>query len=203
MSEQAEELINDHDNNTPTSWLSTLPLELQKEKSLEKFDGVPPLVKSYLELEKSLNAHVAVPKNEASEEDWHKFYNRLGRPEDKRYTDNRAAEEEQYLTKCEEIFYNIGLSKRQGEKMLEELYNFSDSLQKKQEEEIQSSCKSNEDELKSYYSDKGGLDSKIDLINLALNKYAQPELADCIKETHYNPALINHTGHEEAVAPPR
>jgi len=85
--------IADYDN----SWLSALPPELQKEKSLEKFDSIPPLVKSYLELEKSLNSRVAIPQPNATNEEWHKFYTRLGLPEDKKYTDKRTAEDEPYL----------------------------------------------------------------------------------------------------------
>jgi hypothetical protein len=123
------------DNIESTSWLSSLPDELKTSESLKKFKDIPSLANSYIGLEKSLNSRIAVPKNDASNEEWHKFYARLGLPEDKRYTDKREADDEKYLSSYEEMFYNSGLSKRQGEKLLENLYNFSVDLQKKQQAE--------------------------------------------------------------------
>ncbi|MGX6959871.1 MAG: hypothetical protein ACIPMY_01160 [Rickettsia endosymbiont of Pentastiridius leporinus] len=91
------------DNNN--SWLSSLSDELKNSESLKKFKDISSLANSYIGLEKSLNSRVAVPKNDASNEEWHKFYSRLGLPEDKRYTDKRVAEDEEYLSSYEEMFY--------------------------------------------------------------------------------------------------
>ncbi|MGX6959680.1 MAG: hypothetical protein ACIPMY_00080 [Rickettsia endosymbiont of Pentastiridius leporinus] len=63
------------DNN---SWLSSLSDELKNSKSLKKFKDISSLASSYLEAEKNLNSRVAVPKNDVSNEEWHKFYSRLG-----------------------------------------------------------------------------------------------------------------------------
>ena len=112
----------------PISWLSSLPEELKSSPSLGKFKDVTSLASSYLEAEKSLNQKVSLPKAESSDEEWYKFYQKLGMPEDKKYTDQRKAEDEEYLSKYEDMFYRSGLTHRQGSKLLEHLYNFSQDL---------------------------------------------------------------------------
>ena len=71
---------------SPTSsgndWLTNMPEEICKADSLGKFKDVSSLAQSYLEAEKSLNQRIAVPKDDSSDEEWHKFYSRLGLPED-------------------------------------------------------------------------------------------------------------------------
>jgi len=189
MTDLANELTNDSNENVADSWLASLPDELKSSKSLSKFNDVSALASSYLEAEKSLNSRVAIPKEDSSPEEWNKFYTRLGLPEDKRYTDKRLDEDEAYLTKYEEMFYNSGLSKRQGEKMLEGLYNFSSDLQKKQQEEIESSKNTNISFLKDYYKDE--FDNKTKIMNAALSKFGSRELATLIEESNYSPALVD------------
>ncbi|MGX6959870.1 MAG: hypothetical protein ACIPMY_01155 [Rickettsia endosymbiont of Pentastiridius leporinus] len=87
------------------------------------------------------------------------------------------------------MFYNSGLSKRQGEKLLEGLYNFSSDLQKKQEEEIQNSRNLNIEWLKNHYKDE--FDNKTKIMNAALSKFGTKELATLIEESNYSPALVD------------
>ncbi|WP_425363246.1 hypothetical protein [Candidatus Tisiphia endosymbiont of Hybos culiciformis] len=111
----SKELIANNYETSPTfsgnDWLANMPEEIRKAESLGKFKDVSSLAQSYLEAEKSLNQRVAVPKDDSSDEEWHKFYSRLGLPEDKRYTDKRSKEDEEYLTRYEDMFYQSGLLK--------------------------------------------------------------------------------------------
>lgn len=179
----------DNSAESSTSWLTSLPEELQKAESLGKFKDISSLASSYLEAEKSLNSRVAIPQPNASNEEWHKFYTRLGLPEDKKYTDKREADDEEYLSSYEEMFYNSGLSKRQGEKLLEGLYNFSIDLQKKQQGEIESSKNSNISFLKDYYKD--GFENNMKIMNAALTKFGTKDLAELIESSNYSPALVD------------
>ncbi|HJD55394.1 MAG TPA: hypothetical protein LFW21_01835 [Rickettsia endosymbiont of Pyrocoelia pectoralis] len=169
------EKLNSLDNNSvekaeaASSWLSSLS--------------------DYLKASESLNNRVSIPPSNASNEEWHKFYSRLGLPEDKKYTDEREVEDEEYLSSYEEMFYNSGLSKRQGEKLLENLYNFSNYLQKKQEEETKNSRNTNIEWLKNHYKDE--FDNKTKIMNAALTQFGTKELALLIEESNYSPALVD------------
>ncbi|WP_341793360.1 MULTISPECIES: hypothetical protein [unclassified Rickettsia] len=189
MSENQDTIQNDFEAEGVTSWLSTLPEDLQKAESLSKFKDVSSLASSYLEAEKGLNSRVAIPKNDAADEEWNKFYARLGLPEDKKYTDKRTTEDEEYLSKYEEMFYQSGLSKRQGEKLLNSLYNYSVDIQKKQQEELEGLRNSNVEWLKKHY--QGGFDSKMQVMQAALSKFGTKELAGLIEESSYSPALVD------------
>nr|WP_253307817.1 hypothetical protein [Rickettsia endosymbiont of Ceutorhynchus assimilis] len=189
MLEEQNTLQDDNIGEAATSWLSSLPDNLRSSESLSKFKDIPALASSYLEAEKSLNSRVAIPKAEGSDEDWHKFYARLGLPEDKKYTDNRTAEDEPYVKQYEEMFYQSGLSKRQGEKLLAGLYNYSMDLQKKQQEELEGLRNSNVEWLKKHYND--GFDSKMQVMQAALSKFGTKELAGLIEESHYSPPLVD------------
>ncbi|MDR0774835.1 MAG: hypothetical protein LBE72_06030 [Rickettsia sp.] len=154
----------------PTSsasdWLANMPEEIRKAESLGKFKDVSSLAQSYLEAEKSLNQRVAVPKDDSSDEEWHKFYSRMGLPEDKRYT-----------------------AKRQGEKLLNSLYGFSQDLQKQQKNAIEQTRHSHIGWLKNTYGE--GFDSKMTVMQAALSKFGTKELAELIEDSNYSPALVD------------
>ncbi|WP_341761157.1 hypothetical protein [Candidatus Tisiphia endosymbiont of Thecophora atra] len=177
---------------SPTSsndWLANMPEDIRKAESLSKFKDVSSLAQSYLEAEKSLNQRVAVPKDDSSDEEWHKFYSRMGLPEDKKYTDKRSKEDEEYIARYEEMFYQSGLSKKQGEKLLNSLYGFSQDLQKQQQEGIEQARNANIDLLKNNYGNE--FDRKMTVMQAALSKFGTKELAGLIEESSYSPALID------------
>lgn len=194
MSEELTGLNNETTANASTSaandsWLSSLPEELKGAESLAKFKDVSSLAQSYLEAEKSLTSRVAIPKPEASDEEWSKFYQKLGLPEDKKYTDKRSPEDEEYLSKYEEMFHQSGLTKRQGSKLFEHLYNFSTDLQKQQIERVEQSRKDNVDWLKSSYGSE--FENKMTVMQAALSRFGTKELASMLEESSYSPPLVD------------
>jgi hypothetical protein len=189
MIEEAQTPEDIAQNGAATSWLESLPEEIRATPSLTKFKDTASLAQSYLEAEKALAGRVAIPKNDASEEEWSKFYSRLGAPEDKKYLDKRAPEDEEYLQAYEEMFYREGLSKRQGQRLLDSMYKFSTDLQKKKQEELQQVRDKNTEWLKSNYGDD--FDGKMTMMQAALGKFGSKELAGLIEESSYDPAIVD------------
>ena len=65
-------------------WLSDVEESLKGDKSLHKFSGdkwKENLAKSYVALEKKLGSSVQIPKEDAPQEEWEKYFSRIGRPE--------------------------------------------------------------------------------------------------------------------------
>lgn len=63
-------------------WRSSLPPELQQEAMFKTIADVNTLAKSYVHAQKTIGADkVALPNKHATEEDWHRFYQKVGLPE--------------------------------------------------------------------------------------------------------------------------
>ena len=64
-----------------TSFLSSLPEELQKEPSLQNFTNVGDMAKTLVHSQKMVGADkIAIPSKHATEEDWKQVYTKLGLP---------------------------------------------------------------------------------------------------------------------------
>ncbi|WP_341754629.1 hypothetical protein [Candidatus Tisiphia endosymbiont of Dioctria rufipes] len=87
------------------------------------------------------------------------------------------------------MFYQSGLSKRQGEKLLNSLHGFSQDLQKQQKNAIEQTRHSHIGWLKNTYGE--GFDSKMTVMQAALSKFGTKELAELIEDSNYSPALVD------------
>jgi hypothetical protein len=87
------------------------------------------------------------------------------------------------------MFYQSGLSKKQGEKLLNSLYGFLQDLQKHQQEAIKQARNANIDWLKNSYGNE--FDSKMTVMQAALSKFGTKELAGLIEESSYSLALVD------------
>ena len=184
-----QEQPNLSDSREAGSWLDNLPPEVRTAPSLAKFKDASALAQSYLEAEKALSSRVALPKEDSSDEEWSKFYAKLGLPENGQYLEHRVPEDEEYLKAYEDMFYSQGLSKRQGQKLLDSMYKFSQDLQKRQQEELERVRSSNTEWLKSNYGND--FDTKMTVMQAALSKFGNKELANLVEETSYAPALVD------------
>lgn len=171
------------------NWLDSLPDNLKSSKSLQMFKSVPALANSYLEAQKTISQRIAVPSSDAAEEEWQRFYNKVGRPEDKKYLDERVPEDEEFVKVYEDMFYRNGLNKKQGCQLLKELYKYSSGLQEKQKSEFEEAKNNNINWLKETYGSE--YDGKLSLMDAALAKYGSKELAGLIEENGYSPALVD------------
>ena len=71
------------DGGQQAGWFESLPDELRNAPSLKSFEGkdVPELAKALVHAQQMIGGSVKVPGEGATEEDWNKFYTKVGRPE--------------------------------------------------------------------------------------------------------------------------
>ena len=178
-------------------WLEGLPDDLRGVKSLSKFNDLTSLAKSYMELEKNLDKRIIMPGDEASDEDWGKLFIKLGMPEDKKYiTDEKKAEllknnltDGETLSLYEELFHKGNLTKRQGEKILNQII---ENAQNANEELIKVQKASREANMAKFYEVyKDQTSEKLNILKGVMSKYGSAELVDLVEETNYAPVLIN------------
>lgn len=185
----SEEAPNIENISSARGWLDNLSPELKSAKTLQKFKDVSALANSYLEAEKSIRRSIMLPKPDAPEEAWEKIYNKLGRPEDKHYIEQRVPEDEQFIKAYEEMFYQSGLSKKQGEKLLDGMYRYNNDLQQKQQQELEEIRNANVNALVGYYGEQ--FNGNIELARAALSKFGTKEAADLVEQSGYAPALVD------------
>lgn len=112
-------------------WMKDLPEPLKASKSLSKFtdqEWKANLAKSYVELEGKLGKSVVLPAQDASAEDWQKFYERVGRPKaaDEYAIDRGSAPDEQ-VKAFKALAHEAGLTNAQANKMWKDLQKSSDA----------------------------------------------------------------------------
>ena len=104
-------------------WKESLPDELKAEKTLESIKDIPSLAKSYIHAQKLVGADkIPVPNKHATEEDWNKVYEKLGRPNSaQEYNFNLpegSSVDEKALTNFKDAAHKYGLLPKQAEGIL-------------------------------------------------------------------------------------
>jgi hypothetical protein len=155
---------------------------------LAKFKDVSGLARSYLEAEKTLSKRLSIPDDKASGDEWGQFYNKLGRPEDKKYLDNREVEDQDLLDKYETVLYESGISKRQGEELLKRFETLNSELAANSNSNLQAKKDQHLASLQKTYGET--FDQKIPLMQAAMQKIGSSELADLVEQTQYHPGLM-------------
>ena len=81
--EQAPTLSGDNTPKENADWKASLSDEIRNEKSLENISDIESLAKSFVHAQKLVGADkIPVPNKFATEDDWNKVYEKLGRPKD-------------------------------------------------------------------------------------------------------------------------
>jgi hypothetical protein len=178
-------------------WLQGLPEDIRSSKSLAKFNDLPALAKSYLELEKNLDKRILMPSEEASDEEWSKVFAKLGMPEDKKYiADEKKAEllknnlaDEETLLLYEDLFHKGNLTRRQGEKILERIIENAQNSNKELIEARKTAREANLAKFQETY--KESTSEKLNILKGVMSRYGSAELVDLVEETNYAPVLID------------
>jgi hypothetical protein len=105
------------------SWRDSLPDDIKSDPSLQVFNDVPSLAKSYL----STKAHVGkkgviVPTDKSSDEEWSAFFKSAGQPELDKYeikAPQGVNANPEAVAKFKEIFHKAGLLPRQAQAVLD------------------------------------------------------------------------------------
>jgi hypothetical protein len=188
---KSNDKLDDRLNNVSNdNWHAGLSDEFRDNKSLEKFKDLNGLVKSYLNLEKSFNNKIEIPGIDASIEDRGKFYDRLGRPTDKKYwKENRDTGHEEIVSGYEELFYNQGLSEEQGREIIARMYKLEKENTDNFNLAMEAEYKKNVKLLEEKYGDKFNVN--IAQARLAIDKYGNKNLGEIIEKANYHPEIID------------
>ena len=116
-------------------WMKGLSEPLQKSKGLSKFENIESLAKSYTELESELGKRVKIPSQDASPDEWAKYYERVGRPKTADdYAIDRGKTDDALVRQFKAKAHEQGLTVNQAEKMFEVLRGATEGTQKLQVE---------------------------------------------------------------------
>ena len=169
----------------------SLPDGLRGEPSLQSFDSVDKLAKSYVHARKMIGADpnqmLQLPK-EGDEEGWNQVYNRLGRPEKADGYDFDLGDGEQSpdVADFKNVAHQLGLTNDQAKTMLG-IYNqiSENDLAEEQEQFEQMNVEYLQDIQKEWGDD---FNKNSELARRAFQNFASEELMDVMKET----GLSNH-----------
>lgn len=136
-------------------WMKDLPEPLRASKSLSKFtdqEWKANLAKSYVELESKLGKSVALPAQDASAEDWQKFYERVGRPKaaDEYALDRGSAPDEQ-VKAFKALAHEAGLTNAQANKVWREMQKSSEAQRQAELERYTAQAKESDALLRKEY----------------------------------------------------
>ena len=116
---------------------SLIPASFKEEKSLENFNNMEDLLKSYLHAQKMVGADkIPVPNKFATDEDWKEVFSRLGAPkspEDYKYSFKADEVDPNQLKTFNETAHRLGLLPKQAEALVK-YYN---DLSKGQSEQLE------------------------------------------------------------------
>jgi hypothetical protein len=171
-------------DNVVSSWKNDIAADYKSH--IDHFQNIGDLVKDYYELKQKPQG-LMLPK-EDNEEHWNSFYNQLGRPENKQYLE-ASDEDRQTIAPYEDILFNAGLSKKQGETLLNALINKAQTDAKAAEEAQKKTYESNQKALKEQYGDN--MDATLNLINGTLKKFGGESLTGLLEATQYHPDLVH------------
>jgi hypothetical protein len=176
----------------PKSFLESLPQDLRTNEKLNRIGSVADLAKEYLEGQSYISSSTRIPKDDASPEEWKKFYEKIGtpsKPEDytvaipedfiKEGTDFKL--DEKALTDFKAFAKEQNLTNTQAQKALEfyaqreveNLDSLRTSINTTQEENIK----------KLQQAWRGDYDKNINTINNGLTRMFTPESIEILKET--------------------
>lgn len=163
-------------------WFDNLPE--QYHEGISKFKSQEDLAKSYLSLEKSSSGKVKLPAEDAPDEDWAKFYGKLGRPEKpEEYSVDVDNTNEEFMERLKSLSHGANLSKKQFEKVAKGLYEYEATLM----EEVKSAQeKSQKEMLESLSKELGGEEKLKETIAGAVAAVAE------IEEKHGITGLKEH-----------
>ena len=204
-SEGANNGIGENNDNTGTAdafaWVpEDYREEFRNDSTLNQFASQDAFIKAMLDDRKANGAAIKLPGENATDEEWGKFYDRLGRPASsndyglsKDIPEGLDFNEEFYNEFTREI-YTAGLSKKQAEKIYNWYNNKSAEMAKDIDAKIQASYKKSVDDAVASLKKEWGTDyqQNLDSAVAMANKFLSPATKQYLNATKLgnNPLLI-------------
>ena len=127
----AEPVVAEQPQENTVDFKSLIPESFKEEKSLENFDNMEDLLKSYLHVQKMVGADkIPVPNKYATDEDWKEVFTRLGAPktpEDYKYSFKDDEVDPKQLKTFNETAHRLGLLPKQAEALVKYYNNINQS----------------------------------------------------------------------------
>lgn len=169
-----------------TDWKMALPIELQEDASLRKFNDVPALASGYINAQKLIGADkVVIPSKHATEDDWRGVYKKLGLPEDvKDYSftlKEGATIDKEFTEDFKNTAYKIGILPKQAQALADWFSETNSNAESKLLAETQESQKKNLDGLKAEWGKM--YESNLVKAQNVLKENASPEVIQYLNET--------------------
>ena len=174
--------------------------EFRNDSTLNQFSSQDAFIKAMLDDRKANGTAIKLPGENATDEEWGKFYDRLGRPASsndyglsKDIPEGLDFNEEFYNEFTREI-YTAGLSKKQAEKIYNWYNNKSAEMAKDIDAKIQASYKKSVDDAVASLKKEWGTDyqQNLDSAVAMANKFLSPATKQYLNATKLgnNPLLI-------------
>lgn len=129
-----------------------IPESYKEEKSLQNFNNMEDLVKSYLHAQKLVGADkIPVPNKHATDEDWNEVFKRLGapnKPEDYKYNFEDGELDARQVSEFNKTAHGLGLLPKQAEGLIKFYNEFNGTLSTNLEEAAVQAQLKTETELK-------------------------------------------------------
>ena len=170
-----------------TSWQSRyLSEDLRENDTLNKFEDVGSLGKSYLELQKMVGSRIKVPTDESSEDEVNDFYSKVGRPDSPdKYAINLpdgVDYDKELIGKFYEVAYENGLSNKQAQSAIEFYNHINADMSINQESQMQQSRVDSEASLKKEWG-IGDYNKNLALSKKAFKRFADDDLKEFVDKT--------------------
>ena len=139
-------------SNQEINFKDLIPDNFKEDKSLNNFNNMEDLLKSYKHAQSLVGADkIPVPNKHATEEDWNEVFKRLGapeKPEDYKYDFKDQEMDSQQVSEFNKTAHKLGLLPKQAEGLIKYYNEMNGNIAENQEDQAAKSQLATETELK-------------------------------------------------------
>ena len=139
-------------SNQEINFKDLIPESFKEDKSLNNFNNMEDLLKSYKHAQSLVGADkIPVPNKHATEEDWNEVFKRLGapeKPEDYKYDFKDQEMDSQQVSEFNKTAHKLGLLPKQAEGLIKYYNEMNGNIAENQEDQAAKSQLATETELK-------------------------------------------------------
>ena len=139
-------------SNQEINFKDLIPDNFKEDKSLNNFNNMEDLLKSYKHAQSLVGADkIPVPNKHATEEDWNEVFKRLGapeKPEDYKYDFKDQEMDSQQVSEFNKTAHKLGLLPKQAEGLIKYYNELNGNIAENQEDQAAQSQLATETELK-------------------------------------------------------